>query len=461
MNIGIILAAGEGTRMRSKKAKVLHPICGKPMIEYVLQTAKSSGLEKNVVIVGHGKDEVISHVKMDGVFFEEQPIYEGAPYGTGFAVMQGLKHVSDDDLVVVLCGDTPLITETTIKKLIEYHTESNNCATVLTTELVDPKGYGRIVRRENEDLLKIVEHKDANNWELEINEINSGIYCFKGSYLKESLSKIDNNNIQKEYYLTDVISILSDGGSKVGAFKIQDETEIYGINSRVQLAFAQEVMVNRINRVHMENGVTLIDPKSILIEKDVIIGRDTIIYPGAILEGKTIIGEDCIIRGNTRIVDSTIENGVEIESTLIEESIVGDNCHIGPYAHLRPKSILGQNIKIGNFVEVKNATLDDNTKASHLSYIGDAQVGKSVNIGCGVVFVNYNGQSKSKSIVEDNAFVGSNSNLVAPVTVKKWGYIAAGSTITDDVEEGDLSIARARQVNKAGWVEKKGFKKHK
>src|SRR5690554_3119102 len=196
MNIGIILAAGEGTRMRSKKAKVLHPICGKPMIEYVLQTAKSSGLEKNVVIVGHGKDEVISHVKMDGVFFEEQPIYEGAPYGTGFAVMQGLKHVSDDDLVLVLCGDTPLITETTIKKLIEYHTESNNCATVLTTELVDPKGYGRIVRRENGDLLKIVEHKDANNWELEINEINSGIYCFKGSYLKESLSKIDNNNIQ-------------------------------------------------------------------------------------------------------------------------------------------------------------------------------------------------------------------------------------------------------------------------
>lgn len=461
MNIGIILAAGEGTRMRSKKAKVLHSICGRPMIDYVIHASRLSGIQKNVVIVGHGKDEVIKAVNMEDVLFEEQPIHQGAPYGTGFAVMQGLDHITDEDLVLVLCADTPLITETTLKRLLEYHRESNNVATVLTTDLMDPKGYGRIIRKENDDLLKIVEHKDANAWELEVKEINSGIYCFKGKSLKESLSKIGNDNVQNEYYLTDVISVLNEDGFKVGAFKIQDDTEIYGINSRVQLAFAQRVMSRRINEFHMENGVTLIDPESVIIQKGVKIGRDTIIYPGAILEGDTIIGEDCIIRGNTRIVDSQISDGVEIESTLVESSTVGDYCHIGPYAHLRPNSILGRNIKIGNFVEVKNATLDDNTKASHLSYIGDAQVGKSVNIGCGVVFVNYNGQSKSKSIVEDNAFVGSNSNLVAPVTIKEWGYIAAGSTITDDVGEGDLSIARARQVNKAGWVEKKGFKKHK
>lgn len=237
--------------------------------------------------------------------------------------------------------------------------------------------------------------------------------------------------------------------------------EIYGVNSRLQLSFCESVMQKRINEKLMLDGVTIVNPDNTYIEEDVVIGPDTIIYPGVTLEGNTQIGEDCIIKGNTRITDSKISDCVYIESSVIESSTVGYDCHVGPYSHLRPESHLGQNVRIGNFVEVKKSTIMDNSKAGHLSYIGDAQVGSNVNVGCGVVFVNYNGREKFKTIVGDHAFLGSNSNLVAPVEVKDWGYIAAGSTITKDVGEGDLSIARAHQVNKDGWVEKKGFKKHK
>jgi bifunctional UDP-N-acetylglucosamine pyrophosphorylase/glucosamine-1-phosphate N-acetyltransferase len=375
--------------------------------------------------------------------------------------MQGMKHVGDEDKVVILCGDTPLITAGTLTELMEYHDSHKNKATVLTTILEDPTGYGRIVRKEEGSLQAIVEHKDATDEQREIGEINSGIYCFSGRELKLGLDGIDNDNSQNEYYLTDVISVLVKGGFKVGAHMIKDSSQIHGINSRVQLAQADDIIRERINIGHMENGVTLINPRDTYIESSVVIGRDTIIYPGAVLEGETVIGEDCVIRGATRIVDSIIGDKVSIESTLIEKSRVGNGCKIGPYAHLRPDSDLGQNVKIGNFVEIKKATMGDDSKASHLSYVGDAQVGSGVNIGCGVVFVNYDGERKFKSTIGDNAFIGSNSNLIAPVKVDDWGYVAAGSTITDNVGEGELSIARARQVNKAGWVEKKGLKKHK
>lgn len=461
MNIGIILAAGEGTRMKSKHPKVLHRISGKPLLSYVLDEAQSAGINKNVVIVGHGKDAVKESITGENIIYEEQPVHQGAPYGTGYAVMQGMEHVGDEDNVVVLCGDTPLITARTLTELMEYHNANDNKATVLTTWLEDPTGYGRIVRRDEGSLQAIVEHKDATEDQRKILEINSGIYCFSGRELKLGLDGIDNDNSQNEYYLTDVIGILVQGGHKVGAFMIQDSSQIHGINSRVQLAQADDIIRERINASHMEKGVTLINPKDTYIESTVRIGRDTIVYPGAVLEGETVIGEDCIIRGSTRIVDSIIGDGVSIESTLIEKSRVGDGSKIGPYAHLRPDSDLGKNVKIGNFVEIKKATLGDNSKASHLSYVGDAQVGSGVNIGCGVVFVNYDGERKFRSIIGDNAFIGSNSNLVAPVKVESWGYVAAGSTITDNVGEGELSIARARQVNKAGWVEKKGLKKHK
>lgn len=461
LNIGIILAAGEGKRMKSRHAKVLHKICGKPMISYVIEAADNSRMDKIIVVVGHKKEELVEYLKDFDVIIKEQPVDEKSPYGTAFAVSRAIDEVEDNDNVIVLCADTPLVTSDSISSLIEYHVNTKSYATVLTTELEDPTGYGRIISKGNGDLLKIVEDKDATFDEKKIKEINSGIYCFNGRALKESMGKIDNKNKQNEYYLTDAIEILNSEGLKVSAFKINNSEEILGVNSREQLATAAKIMQKRINKFHLDNGVTIVDPDNTYIEPNVIIGYDTVIYPGAIIETNSIIGQDCKIVGNTRIVNSVIGNGCEIDSTLIESSTIGSDCHIGPYAHLRPNCKIGNNVKIGNFVEIKNSNIGDNSKAAHLSYVGDADVGKNVNIGCGVVFVNYDGKNKFRSTVEDNAFIGSNSNLIAPVVIEKNGYVAAGSTITDDVNEGDLSIARARQVNIPGWVEKKGLKNHK
>lgn len=461
MNTSIILAAGEGTRMKSKLSKVLHKVCGKPILEYVIEASKGAGVEKNIVIVGNSGDMVRDYFKDESILFKTQPTGEGQPYGTGFAVMQAIEHIEDDSTVVILCGDTPLITDSTINKLLCYHNENNFKGTVLTAILENPTGYGRIVRDKSGNIIKIVEHKDASEEEKKINEINSGIFCFNGKSLKYALGKINDDNAQNEYYITDVIKVLTEEGHRLGATIISDSTEIHGVNSRTQLAYSEMIMRNRINNYHMSNGVTFINPDNTYIDGKVKIGVDTIIYPGVTLEGTTEIGENCIIRSNSRIKSSIICNGVEIESSVIEDSIVGENTIIGPYAHLRPNSKVGKCVKIGNFVEVKNSIIKDGTKAGHLSYIGDAEVGHDVNIGCGVVFVNYNGKEKFKTIVGDNSFIGSNSNLVAPVNVEGWGYVAAGSTITKEVTEGTLSIARAPQKNIEGWVEKKGFKNHK
>jgi len=461
MNVSIILAAGEGTRMKSKISKVLHKVCGKPILEYVIEASKGASVEKNIVIVGNSGDMVRDYFKDDSIIFKTQPMGEGQPYGTGFAVMQALEHIEDDSTVLILCGDTPLITDSTINKLLNYHNENDFKGTVLTAILENPIGYGRIVRDNSGNILQIVEQKDASDEEKEINEINSGIFCFNGKVLRYALGKINDNNAQKEYYITDVIKVLTEEGHKLGATVISDPTEIHGVNSRSQLAYSEMIMRNRINNYHMSNGVTFINPENTYIEDNVKIGSDTIIYPGVNLEGNTEIGENCIIGSNSRIISSIISNGVEIDSSTIEESRVGENTHIGPYAHLRPNSNIGKGVKIGNFVEVKNSTIKDRTKAGHLTYIGDAEIGEDVNIGCGVVFVNYNGREKFRTTVGDHSFIGSNSNLVAPVNVHEWGYVAAGSTITKEVTEGTLSIARAHQKNIEGWVEKRGFKNHK
>lgn len=455
MNISIILAAGEGTRMKSSVPKVLHKVCGKPILSYIIDASRNANIDKNYVVVGHGSDEVMEELAEDDVFFRIQPIGEGCPYGTGYAVMQAMDDIEDDCNVVILCGDTPLITDSTIKELLNYHQKNGYDGTVLTAVLDDPSGYGRIIRDEDDNLLEIIEDRDATEEEKAIKEINSGIYCINGKLLKDALGKIDNKNIQGEYYITDVIKILREGGRRIGACIIGDSREIHGVNSRVQLAFCEKIMKDRINQTHMLEGVTIIDPENTYIENGVSIGRDSIIYPGVVISGNSTIGRDCIIGENTRIENCTIEDRVEIYSSTIEESIIGERCTIGPYAHIRPDSRLGRDIRIGNFVEVKNSVLGDGTKAAHLAYIGDADVGKNVNIGCGVIFVNYDGETKARTTVEDNAFIGSNSNLIAPVIVRKRGYIAAGSTITDEVEEGCLSIARARQVNKYGWVDER------
>ena len=452
----IILAAGKGTRMKSKHPKVVHKVCGKEMVNHVIDVSKKSGVEDVVIILGHGSETVKTQIPQDSMI-----AMQTEQLGTGHAVKMAKEYINDNDTIVVLCGDTPLVKEETLKRLFDYHIENQYHATVLTTKVENPTGYGRIIRDENEDLLKIVEQKDANEEEKKAKEINSGIYCFDGKSLRKSLDLLNNNNAQGEYYLTDTIKIMRDKGQKVGAYNGSTIEELMGVNSRVELSKAEEIMRRRINESHMVNGVTIIDVNSTYIESDVEIGNDTIVYPGAMIKGNTKIGSSCVIGMNSSITNSTIGDYTEVESSTIIDSIVGENTTVGPYAYLRPKSNIGNNVKIGDFVEVKNATIEDNSKASHLSYIGDAHVGKNVNIGCGVVFVNYDGKNKFKSVVKDGAFVGSNSNLVAPVTVEEKGYIATGSTITDDVPQGSLAIARQRQVVKTGWVEKKDSKDNK
>ncbi|HHW30912.1 MAG TPA: bifunctional UDP-N-acetylglucosamine diphosphorylase/glucosamine-1-phosphate N-acetyltransferase GlmU [Clostridiaceae bacterium] len=449
--IGVILAAGEGKRMKSKKSKVVHKILGKAIIEWIYDAACGAGINENIVVVGFKADQVkeCMGTRVKYAMQEEQ-------LGTGHALMQARNFFEGKEgYLIVLCGDTPLITSKTIADTIDYHKVNSFSATIVTAEMDDPAQYGRIIRDLNGEVVKIVEYKDATEQERSIKEINSGIYCFNINDLIQTLDKITSNNSQGEYYLTDAIEIMLSMGLKVGALKIADSEEILGINDRVQLYEASNVLRKRILQNFMREGVTIIDPDTTYIDQGVKIGIDTVIYPGTIIEGNTVVGEDCIIGPNSRLIDATVGNNVEITASIVAESTIGDDAKIGPFAHLRPQTCVGEHAKVGAFVETKKCTLGAGTKASHLAYVGDAEVGRNVNIGCGVVFVNYDGKKKHKTIVGNNAFVGSNSNLVAPVTVGENGYIAAGSTITNDVPEYSLAIARERQVVKEGWVIKK------
>ncbi len=451
MFTSVILAAGMGTRMKSKMPKVLHKVCGKPLSKWVIDASKAAGADKVCAVVGH-KAETVKEVLGDVCEFALQAEQKG----TGHAVMQAIDVIKNSKgEVVILNGDTPLITAETINKAIEYHKNNGNQATVITAILDDATGYGRIVRDNDGSVLKIVEQKDASEEEKKINEVNSGMYVFDAQSLGYSHDKITPNNSQGEYYLTDTLEILLSAGKKIGGYAISDNDEIRGINDRVQLNEAEKIMQKRINEYHMRNGVTMRNPESVYIEDGVEIGNDTEICQNVTIKSGTKIGSDCVIGSGSMLDRAVIHDGVDVLSSVILESEVDEGTHVGPFAYIRPNCHVGKEVKVGDFVELKNSNIDDGTKISHLTYIGDSDVGKRVNFGCGTVTCNYDGKKKYRTTIGDDCFVGCNTNFVSPINVGDGVYIAAGSTITEDIPENSLSIARARQVNKEGWKDKR------
>ncbi len=444
----IVLAAGQGTRMKSKLYKVLHPICGQAMVEHVVDQLEALGVSEIVTVVGHGA-EMVEEVLGDRVSYtlqEEQ-------LGTAHAVMQARGALEGKEgTTLVICGDTPLLTDDTLQQLITYHESIHSKATVLTSIEPDPTGYGRIIRNEQGVLERIVEQKDAEATELAIKEVNTGTYCFDNKELFEALETIGNENAQGEFYLTDIIEVLKVKGKVVAGYAMPDAREGLGVNDRVALAKARKVIQERINHRLMVNGVTLVDPQTTYVDVKVEVGPDTVIEGNVSLLGTTKIGSDCLITSGSRISDSTIGDSVTVTQSVIEQATLDNGSDCGPFAHLRPNASLGKNVHVGNFVEVKNATVGKDTKVGHLTYVGDADLGREINIGCGTIFVNYDGVNKHRSTVGDGAFIGCDTSIIAPVTIGKGAFTAAGSVITKDVPEKALAIARARQENKEKYA---------
>jgi bifunctional UDP-N-acetylglucosamine pyrophosphorylase/glucosamine-1-phosphate N-acetyltransferase len=446
----LILAAGKSTRMKSKIAKVLHRAGGRTLIAHVLGAARS--LSPNIfLVVGHSADQVKAAISE--VTFVDQK----EQLGTGHAVLAANEQFSGySGDVLIMPGDAPLVSADTLATFSRFHRDSGFVATVLTAETENPHGYGRIVRRNNDEVASIVEHRDATPDILNIREINSGIYIFNSPALFQALSKIRSDNAQREYYLTDVVGILVGQKEKVGAFKISSMSEVLGINTRQELAAVDRVLRQRKCESLMADGVTIIDPDTAYIDADVTIGADSVIYPSVQIYGKTTIGEDTTVHSFSRISDSKIgARSTVLDGSIIVDSSVGDDVSIGPYAHLRMGTTIANTAKVGNFVEIKKSALGAGTKSMHLAYLGDATIGKNVNIGAGVITCNYDGVNKHPTVVEDGAFVGTDSQLIAPVRVGKDAYVAAGSSITEDVPPETLAIARGRQVNKEGWVKQR------
>ena len=446
----VILAAGQGTRMKSKLPKVLHKALGKPMVQWVIDCLTQAGVEDKIAVLGHGGEQVAQVVEQQATI-----VYQAEQLGTGHAVMQAVPAlVEENECVLVICGDTPLLRAQTIQALIEKHQAEGNAVTLLTAYAENPTGYGRIVRDEQQ-ITAIVEQKDASEEQKLIKEINTGTYCFDQKFLVQYLATLNTNNAQKEYYLTDLIKIANEHQLPVGGFVLADFNESLGVNNRIQLSQAEAVLRQRKCEEVMLAGVTLIDPTATYIGADVVIGNDTVIYPNVVLEGKTVIGSDNVIGMNCRFVDSVIGDGNDIQSTVITESTVGNGCKIGPMAYLRPGTVLADRVKIGDFVEVKKSQIGEGSKIPHLSYVGDSVVGSGVNIGCGTITCNYDGVHKYQTVIKDGAFIGSNTNLVAPVVVEENAFIGAGSTITKNVPDSALAVTRADLRLKENWRKKK------
>lgn len=449
MNVyAVVLAAGKGTRMKSSKPKVSHELLYKPIINHVCDEVSKINVTKSFVVVGYQAAEVkkLLSEEITTVLQEEQ-------LGTGHAVKMCEEYLENQEgITIVINGDAPLIQASTLEQLVKTHIDAQNKATVITAHCDISKAYGRIVRDENGSFEKIVEMKDASNEEIQITEMNTGVYCFDNKLLFNMLKDLKNNNNQNEYYLTDVIGLLHGNGHKIDSYIIDDFDEVGGVNDRLQLALASKKLQNRINTQLLLDGVTIVDPSNTYIGRDVVIGVDTVIEPGTIIKGNTVIGSNCKIGPHCEFENVIIKDNVEIKFSVISDSIIESGVDIGPYARLRKDCHILENVHMGNFVEMKNTTFGVGSKCAHLSYIGDATVGKDVNIGCGTITSNYDGKNKFKTIIGDNAFVGCNSNLVAPITLENGAYIAAGSTITDNVPEDAFAIARQRQNTKQGYA---------
>ncbi|BAS29408.1 bifunctional UDP-N-acetylglucosamine diphosphorylase/glucosamine-1-phosphate N-acetyltransferase GlmU [Limnochorda pilosa] len=449
----VVLAAGLGTRMRSERAKVLHPVGGQPMLQKVQAVLRDAGFHRQVVVVGHQAEEVARVAgEVPGVIL--RVARQAEPLGTAHAVLQAMAALDGvvSGTVLVAYGDTPLLRAGTVRRLHEAHRPGETLCTLLTAEAADPTGYGRIVRDPaGGRFVRVVEEKDADPETRRVREINAGLYLFDLAALRRVLPEVEAANRQGEYYLPDAVARLAREGG-VETVRLEDAEEIQGINDRVQLARAEKVLRRRILEHWMVQGVTVIDPDTTFVDEEVELGQDTVLLPFTFLEGRTRVGARCRLGPNARLVDSRLGDDVEVQMSVLLEADVGEACRIGPFAYLRPGARLAARVKVGDFVEVKNSTIGAGTKVPHLSYVGDATLGAGVNVGAGTITCNYDGRQKHRTVVGDDAFIGSNSSLVAPVTVGEGAYVAAGSVITRRVPAEALAIGRGRQRNVERWA---------